>query len=286
MTRTASRVRVVTSIPEISALVSEAKSGGRRVAFVPTMGALHEGHLSLVARGREVADVVVMSVFVNPLQFGAGEDFSGYPRELDKDVAMAGESGVDVVFAPPAEEMYPEPVSIGVSAGARGEMWEGEIRPRHFDGVLTVVAKLLNIVRPDSAIFGQKDLQQLALVRTMVRDLDFPVEILSVPIVRDPDGLALSSRNIYLNAPQRSSALALSKALKKIGRAYSDGELRAAVLEDMGHSVLDAEGVAPDYLAIVDTDTLQRVKSAVSGTAVLVAARIGTTRLIDNLILS
>jgi pantoate--beta-alanine ligase len=242
-----------------------------RVAVVMTMGALHEGHAALMRAAREHAESVIVTVFVNPLQFGPTEDLDRYPRTFDADVAMCAREGVDVVFAPDVDVVYPygEP-SVRVSAGPIGDRLEGAHRPGHFDGVLTVVAKLLHVTQPDVAVFGEKDAQQLGLIKRMVRDLDFGTEIVGVPTVRDDDGLALSSRNAYLSAAERQSALALSRALHT-------GELAKA------RAVLDTEpGVTVDYLALVDDDTWQDADEHTTTGRLLVAARVGNTRLIDN----
>ncbi|MFD3687443.1 pantoate--beta-alanine ligase [Nocardiopsis sp. NPDC058631] len=262
-----------------------ALAGAGHVALVPTMGALHGGHRTLMRLAGERADTVVVSVFVNPLQFGPDEDFDRYPRDLAADTAVCAEEGVDVVFAPAVETMYPTPPMVTVDAGPMGERLEGASRPGHFTGVLTVVAKLLNLVRPDTAVFGEKDAQQIALVRRMVADLDIPVEIVGAPILRDPDGLASSSRNVYLSDAERRSALALSRALRAGRDAASGGPdaVRAAA-----RAVLDeASGAVPpvdlDYLALVDAATFTEAPSGHRGDAVLaVAARVGATRLIDN----
>ena len=242
-----------------------------RVAVVMTMGALHEGHAALMRAARERADSVVVTVFVNPLQFGPGEDLDRYPRTFDADVAMCEREGVDLVFAPDVDVVYPysEP-SVRVAAGPLGDRLEGAHRPGHFDGVLTVVAKLLHLADPDVAVFGEKDGQQLALIKAMVRDLDFGVEIVGVPTVREPDGLALSSRNAYLSADERRTALALSRALQT-------GDESAA------RAILDAEpGLDVDYLALVDDETWQEADEHTTTGRMLVAARVGKTRLIDN----
>lgn len=249
------------------------------VAFVPTMGALHDGHLALVARAADVAETVVVSIFVNPLQFGAGEDLDRYPRDLDSDLAVLPDDVL--VFAPPADELYPHGASETlVTAGDVGTRFEGASRPGHFDGMLTVVAKLLNIVRPDVVVFGQKDAQQVFLVRRMVRDLNVPVVVDVVETVRDADGLALSSRNRYLDASQHRAALALSRAL---GVAAASAESRAKALA-AAHLVLDAESaVAVDYVELVDPKTFLPVPDDYRGPATaIVAASVGTTRLIDN----
>ena len=248
------------------------------VAVVMTMGALHEGHRALMREARRRADSVVVTVFVNPLQFGANEDLDRYPRPFEDDVRACEEEGVDVVFAPTPDVVYPDEPLVRVSAGPLGDVLEGRTRPGHFDGVLTVVAKLLHLTRPDVALFGQKDAQQLALIRRMVRDLDFPVEIVRVPTVREPDGLALSSRNVYLSPDERDAALALSRALKSAEGAATLQEAEAAA-----RRVLDGERrLRLDYLAVVDPDTLGPLDRSTGDALVAVAAWSGSTRLIDN----
>ncbi|MFI9239365.1 pantoate--beta-alanine ligase [Streptomyces cinnamoneus] len=262
---------------------------GRR-AVVMTMGALHEGHATLVREARRLAGPdgqVVVTVFVNPLQFGPGEDLDRYPRTLDADVLLAGQAGADVVLAPAVDEVYPggEP-QVRITAGPMGERLEGASRPGHFDGMLTVVAKLLHLTGPDLALFGQKDAQQLALIRRMVRDLNFPVEIVGVPTVREGDNLALSSRNRYLSDADRATALEISRALLTAGQAAGLG---AAAVRRSARAVLDgAAGMEPplrlDYVALVDPADFTEVPDDHTGEAVLaVAAKVGTTRLIDNL---
>ncbi|WP_328318908.1 pantoate--beta-alanine ligase [Streptomyces sp. NBC_00388] len=273
--------------------------GGRTGAAVPqsatpravvmTMGALHEGHATLVRAAREqvgAAGQVVVTVFVNPLQFGAGEDIDRYPRTLEADLAVAELAGADIVFAPAADEVYPggEP-QVRIAAGPMGERFEGAARPGHFDGMLTVVAKLLHLTRPDVALFGQKDAQQLALVRRMARDLDFPVGIVGVPTVREPDGLAMSSRNRFLSAGDRTTALALSRALFAGRDALAaSGHATPAAVRAAAMAVLDAAALSPDYLSLIDPSDFTEAAGEHRGEAVLaVAARVGTTRLIDNI---
>lgn len=258
-----------------------------RRAVVMTMGALHEGHLRLVRRAREAAGPtgqVVVTIFVNPLQFGPDEDLDRYPRDLEGDVAKVASAGADVVFAPGLDVVYPggDPI-VRVSAGRIGEVLEGAFRPGHLDGVLTVVLKLLHLTRPDVALFGEKDAQQLLAVRRMVRDLDLDVEILGVPTVRDPDGLAMSSRNAYLSDDERQAALALSRALRAGAEESAAGRGAAAVLATASGILNEAAGVVVDYLALVDPATVEQVPADHTGPALLlVAARVGTTRLIDN----
>jgi len=262
----------ISGLAEMRAWSRARARDGARIGFVPTMGYLHEGHLRLVDRARECGDLVILSIFVNPLQFGPSEDFARYPRDLDRDRALAAERGVDRLFVPDARTMYPTEPSVRVTPpeGALGDSLEGAARPGHFAGVLTVVAKLFQIVAPHVAVFGRKDYQQARLVRRMVDDLDFPLTIEVAPTVRDRDGLALSSRNAYLSPAQRRSALALSGALGAVETAWREG--------------LAAPGVQPEYLALVD-EALQPVRQATPRTVALVAARVGVTRLIDNVVL-
>jgi pantoate--beta-alanine ligase len=291
MTRTASEPsaapRTASRIAEVRAIVSAARKRGDRIAFVPTMGALHEGHLGLLDEARRRAAFVVLSIFVNPLQFGPGEDFGRYPRDAAGDTAKAAARGANLVFLPAVEEMYPPAGrAVAVLPERLHERWEGVVRPGHFAGVLTVVAKLFNIVLPDVAVFGQKDYQQATLVRALVRDLDFPIEIVVAPTARETDGLARSSRNVFLSPEDRARALSLSRALRAVQAGWRSGERSADALLAAGRRELDAErDVRTDYLAIVDPDSLEPVSRASTGSVVLVAARVGATRLIDNLIL-
>ena len=252
------------------------------VAVVMTMGALHEGHAALIRAARHRAASVIVTIFLNPLQFGAGEDLSAYPRPIDADLALCAREGVDLVFHPAPEVVYPdgEP-QVRVSAGPLGEVLEGASRPGHFDGVLTVVAKLFHLTRPELAYFGQKDAQQLLLITRMVRDLDLDVTVVAVPTVREADGLARSSRNVYLGADDRAHALALSRALRAGAAAAGAGP--EAVREVAGRLLGEADGVELDYCVLVDPASLAPVDAGFSGEALLaVAARVGPTRLIDN----
>ncbi|HET8833741.1 MAG TPA: pantoate--beta-alanine ligase [Gemmatimonadales bacterium] len=274
------------AIPELRRWVREARDGGRRVALVPTMGSLHEGHLRLVDEARRRADAVVMSVYVNPLQFGPNEDLARYPRDLARDRTLAGARGVDALFVPADAVMYPPGSEIRVIPGPTADRWEGAARPGHFAGVLTVVAKLFHLVEPDVALFGRKDIQQAALVRQMVRDLDWPLEVVVVPTVREPDGLALSSRNAYLAPAERRQAVGLSAALGAAHDAFVAGERQAAALDALVRRRIDAEpALALEYLAIVEPRTLTPVATVDATTVVALAARLGRTRLIDNIIL-
>jgi pantoate--beta-alanine ligase len=272
-----SRPVVVETIRDLRAALA-----GRQVALVPTLGALHEGHLALVERAAELADAVVVSIFVNPLQFGANEDLAKYPRDLEGDLELLSRHGVEFVFAPSAAEMYPDGgTQTTVKAGPVGSLYEGRSRPGHFDGVLTVVAKLLGIARPAHVVFGQKDAQQLWLVQRMVADLDIPTAVHAVETVRADDGLALSSRNRYLDADQRRAAVALSRALEAAASAGDRGI--DAVIAAAQSVLMDADLVKLDYLKVVNPRTFLPVDDDYRGPArVLIAAQVGPARLIDN----
>jgi len=271
----------VHAIADVRAACREARTAGRSVGLVPTMGAFHAGHAALMRAARQACDLVVVSLFVNPTQFNDPGDLAAYPRSFETDAATAQELGVDILWAPSAEQMYPEGFSTTVAVNGLGEVLEGVQRgPGHFAGVCTVVAKLFNAVEPDVAYFGQKDAQQVAVLRRMVRDLDFGLRIEVVPTVREPDGLALSSRNVHLEGDDRARALALSKALDAARAAVADGErdadrIRAAALPAL-------ESVECDYLALVDPDTFEPITTLNGRVLVAVAARVGPTRLIDN----
>jgi pantoate--beta-alanine ligase len=278
----AARPRVLTTIAEAREAMASERAAGHRVSLTPTLGALHVGHLAHLERAAELVDVRVVSIFVNPLQFGPSEDLAKYPRTLDDDLDRLGELGVPYVFAPTADDMYPDgrPETL-VSAGKIGELYEGRSRPGHFDGVLTVVAKLVLIIGPDVVTFGQKDAQQLFLVRRMIRDLNIPVKLEAIDIVREDDGLALSSRNRYLDSKERRAARTLSLALEAAASSADrgiDAVVAAAQGTLMGEPLIDL-----DYLKIVSPDTFLPVDDGYRGPAlVLVAAKVGTTRLIDN----
>jgi pantoate--beta-alanine ligase len=277
--------RVARTIAECRAELAALRAG-RRVAFVPTMGALHEGHLSLVDLARRKADMVVVSVFVNPTQFAPGEDFERYPRDLVRDARLVAERGAALVFAPDVDEMYPRPLLTRVTMHGITDDLEGARRPGHFDGVLTVVAKLFHIVEPEVAVFGQKDAQQAAAIRRMVADLDFPVEIVVGATARDPDGLALSSRNAYLSADERREALALRAALGRAERLAAEGVADAAPLLDAMRDELSRHpAIDVDYVALVERDSFRPVDRVTSPAVAAVAARVGGTRLIDNVVI-
>ena len=280
-------MEVIRSLADSLARCDEARASGRRVGVVPTMGAFHEGHTSLMRRARDETDLVVVTLFVNPLQFGDAADLAAYPRDEDQDRQIADEIGVDVLFAPTAEEMFPAgPPEVSVEPGALGERLEGVSRPGHFRGVATVVAKLLHAVGPARAYFGQKDAQQLAVIRSMVRDLSFPVEIVACPTVREPDGLALSSRNRRLTPEQREAAGCLFLALSEAAELARGGERDAAKLvAAMAREVGATPQARLDYAAVVDEETFDEVREISRPARALVAAAFGEVRLIDNLLL-
>ncbi len=257
------------------------------IGLVPTMGALHAGHLSLAARARSENDTVIVTIFVNPLQFGPTEDFAAYPRDLEGDLKVLENAGVDLVFTPTPDLMYPPGFQTTVDVGSLGQILEGAHRPGHFRGVATVVAKLFNLTQPQRAYFGQKDAQQVAVIRQMVRDLNFPLEVVVCPIVRDSDGLALSSRNAYLTPDQRRAAPVLYRALRAAAAAYVVGERDPEALRRIMHATLAAEPLAqPEYVSVADADTLAECQENLAQRTLLsMAVRIGRTRLIDNLVL-
>jgi pantoate--beta-alanine ligase len=279
-------VHAVETSAELRAALAAARSDGAVVGFVPTMGALHAGHRSLLAAARRETGFVVASVFVNPLQFGPTEDLATYPRDRDGDLAVLEAHGVDLAFLPGEKEMWPAEPQVRVRVGVLGEWLEGARRPGHLDGVATVVAKLLHLVGPSRAYFGQKDAQQLAVVRRMVADLAFPNEIVACPTVREPDGLAVSSRNAYLSAGERARAPVLYRALEAGRTWWAAGEQDPALIEMAAWEVLGAAaGVEVEYVALVEPDGFGSVERAEAGHVLAVAARLGRTRLIDNVIL-
>ena len=282
----ASLVRGVLEMRQIS---ESLRSSGKRIAIVPTMGALHEGHLSLIRIARENTDVVLTTIFVNPAQFGPKEDFSSYPRDLDRDVDLASSAGTAYIFAPSAEEMYPQGFLTTVEVDGLGNILEGASRPGHFRGVSTVVLKLLNITRPHLAVFGQKDAQQVSVIRKMVEDLNADVRIIVGPIIREADGLAMSSRNVYLSAPQRREAPVLYRSLQLADRLVQEGDVDArSIIARMKELISSESAALIDYVSIADNNTLQPVERIEPGKTVLIslAARFGTTRLIDNLVVA
>lgn len=278
-------MRRITTIREMRQAVAQAKATGARIGFVPTMGALHEGHGALIDASVAECDVTVVSIFVNPLQFGPSEDFHKYPRDLEADEAFCRARGVDLIFAPADEEMYPRENRTVVEVSELTEGLCGAFRPGHFRGVTTVVAKLFHIVTPDVAYFGQKDYQQAAVIRRMVEDLNFPLEIRTVPTVREPDGLAMSSRNRYLNPEERQAALALYRGLMAAREAFQKGERDAETIRELIRAEFRKEPlVREQYIEVVDADDLRPVSYIDGRVAVAVAAFVGDTRLIDNIV--
>jgi pantoate--beta-alanine ligase len=273
----------VRTVADVRAVVWKARRDGASIGLVPTMGAFHDGHLSLMRRAREQCDRVVVSLFVNPAQFNDQADLDRYPRDERRDAALAAGAGVDFLFAPPAEQVYPRGFATTVSIAGLTEILEGAHRGRgHFDGVATVVAKLFNIVSPDVAYFGQKDAQQVAVIRQLVRDLDMPVRIEACPTVREPDGLAMSSRNVLLSGADRERAAALPRALAAARESVAAGERDATAVRAAAIAALASRGIEPEYFELVSADTLVPVRRIDGEVLALVAARVGATRLIDN----
>jgi pantoate--beta-alanine ligase len=280
-TGAATHVQIVRNSEELTRALANRRGG--EIALVPTMGALHAGHMALIAEARKRADTVVASIFVNPAQFGPNEDYSRYPRREADDAAMLDAAGCDLLWAPAVEDIYPDGFATRISVSGVSERWEGEARSGHFDGVATVVAKLLLAVRPDLAMFGEKDFQQLAVIRQLVADLGIPVEVGGVPTVREPDGLALSSRNAFLSADERQRALALPRALETARSVICNGQPVFQVLHDAHASLRDGGFSRIDYFALVDAATLEPLEAPAGEMRLIAAAVIGTTRLIDNL---
>ncbi len=279
-------MKLIHDVAAMQQTMLQLKREGRRIAFVPTMGFLHEGHASLMREGRQRGDILVLSIFVNPAQFGPHEDLERYPRNLEGDCALAEGCGVDIVFAPRAAGMYPPGFQTSVALGPLTEPLCGASRPGHFNGVAVVVTKLFGIVQPDVALFGRKDYQQLAIIRQMTCDLNLPVEIVGMPIVREPDGLARSSRNSYLTAEQRQQALCLYRALQAVRELFAQGEDTIERLLAAARTQIEAvPAAAIEYLELRDNTTLQPVDRATNKTLLALAVKIGTTRLIDNTVL-
>jgi pantoate--beta-alanine ligase len=279
-------MRTLRTVSELRAAVTERRRAGAAIGLVPTMGAFHEGHLSLMRRARADCEVVVVSLFVNPAQFNEAGDLDAYPHDEANDAARAAELGVDILFAPPVAEVYPHGFATTVSVGGVTEPLEGVSRGhRHFDGVATVVAKLLNMTMPDVAYFGQKDAQQALVIRRMVRDLDMPVRIEVCPTVREPDGLAMSSRNIHLSDSERARAASLHRALTAISQVVTAGEHDPAAARAKALAELERSGIEPEYLELVSAETLAPVQEIDGQVLAVIAARVGTTRLIDNAVI-
>jgi pantoate--beta-alanine ligase len=282
-------MRTVRTVAELRAALAAKRSAGHTIGLVPTMGAFHAGHLELMRAARVACDTAVVSLFVNPAQFGAGEDLDAYPRDEQRDAGLAAAEGVDLLFAPPVEEVYPDGLVTTVRVRGLTEVLCGDPQRRgaqHFDGVTTVVAKLFNMVQPDVAFFGEKDAQQLLVIRRMVRDLDVPVRIEGLPTVREADGLALSSRNAYLTAVERERATALQRGLGAAEAAVARGELDANAVLAAARSELDAAGIEPEYLELRSTTDLSPAERVNGSTLLAVAARVGRARLIDNVVLT
>ena len=275
-------MKTADSLESLRALIRDGRAGGKSIGLVPTMGALHAGHLSLVRLARKECGFVVVSIFVNPLQFAPGEDFARYPRRPERDAEVLTGAGADLLYLPDPAAFYAPDFSTSIQIGGVTEGGEGAMRPGHFAGVATVVAKLLLQVGPDAAFFGRKDLQQVAVIRRLVRDLDFPVAIVVAETVREPDGLALSSRNAYLSPAERALAASLPRALFAARERASRGETDALELETHTRRDLEAAGLAVDYVEVVDPETMRRLERAVPGAAIAAAVRVGRTRLIDN----
>jgi len=276
-------METITDVQTMQQRCLAARREGRRIAFVPTMGYLHEGHLSLLREGRRRGDLLVLSIFVNPTQFGQGEDLDSYPRDLTGDSELARSAGVDLIFAPEARDVYPPGYSTYLQVEGLTETLCGRSRPGHFRGVTTVVCKLFNVVQPHVALFGNKDFQQLAVIRRMTRDLNLPVEVVGLPIVREPDGLAMSSRNVYLSAFERLQALALVDSVRLAVKRVAEGERSAEALIDAVRRRIEREpDAATDYIQICHADTLEDVETVDPDSVLLLAVRVGGTRLIDN----
>jgi pantoate--beta-alanine ligase len=280
-------MQICATIPEARAACRAARANRKRLGLVPTLGALHEGHLSLVRAAKARCEAVAVSIFVNPTQFGPTEDLSKYPRPFDRDCQLLEKEGVDILFAPSVDEIYPNGQVTWVLVEGLSEKLDGRSRPGHFRGVTTIVSKLFHILEPDAAFFGQKDAAQLAVIRRMVEDLNFPVEIVACPIVRESDGLAMSSRNAYLNREERGRALVLRRSLEQVQQEFQNGERIAAKLIAAAKEIFAREPqIVLDYFEIVDPDTLDPVERISQKTLVTVAANVGSTRLIDNLVLN
>jgi pantoate--beta-alanine ligase len=278
-------MKIISTIEEMQQTALDLKRQGKTIAFVPTMGYLHEGHASLLREGRTRGDILVLSIFVNPIQFGRNEDLGSYPQDRERDCRTAEACGVDIIFTPTSAGMYPLGFQTGVAVRELSQPLCGASRPGHFDGVATVVTKLFNIVQPDVALFGRKDYQQLAVIRRMVADLNLPVQVVGMPIVREADGLAMSSRNSYLSPTERQAALCLSRALARARARYAAGERSATTLKDEALAVIAQEPLAViDYLEVRDGATLEPSQTVDNGTLVALAVKLGQTRLIDNTI--
>jgi pantoate--beta-alanine ligase len=281
-----SNMKTITSLSDMRSLSASIRRGGKTIGIVPTMGFLHEGHLSLIRRAREECDIVVVSIFVNPTQFGPNEDFERYPRDTEGDRKKCETAGVDIIFMPTAEEMYPEKPTVFIAVEGLSDILEGVIRPGHFRGVATVVAKLFNIVKPHKGFFGQKDFQQCIVIERMVKGLNMDVDVIVLPVIREAEGLAMSSRNSYLSAEERRAAAVIYRALGAARDLFMSGTKQPEKLKQKMRAVLRTEhGVEIDYIEVSDPETLEPLLMAVGSMVLLVAARVGKTRLIDNLVI-
>ena len=278
-------MKVIKTVHEMQAFSLSQRTGGKSIALVPTMGYLHDGHISLLSEARKHGDLLVMSLFVNPMQFGPQEDLAKYPRDFARDTMIAESAGTDIIFYPEAKEMYPEPFKTSVSVSDLSDILCGKTRPGHFQGVTTVVAKLFNVILPHTAIFGEKDFQQLVILRRMVKDLNMPVEIIGMPIVREPDGLAMSSRNTYLSVDDRRRAISISKGLSNALDAFKKGERDGKKLQEIVRFDIQSAGLRVDYVEVIDETTLQPVHELSHAARIVVAAYAGNVRLIDNMAL-
>jgi pantoate--beta-alanine ligase len=280
-------MRIISKVKEMQKVADELRKEGKIIGVVPTMGYLHEGHLSLIRLAKEKSDVVITTIFVNPLQFAPNEDYDRYPRDFERDVKLAQSAGCDIIFHPSVEEMYPQNFLTYVEVDKLTKVLEGEFRPTHFRGVTTVVAKLFNITKPHIAVFGQKDAQQALIIKQMVRDLNFDIEIIVAPIIREPDGLAMSSRNVYLSDSERKDATVLYESLKLAEKLIENGERNSKnIILKMEELIKSKPTAKIDYIAIVEPETLEKVETLSEGKEYLIAlaVRIGSTRLIDNTI--
>ena len=278
-------MRVIKTVHEMQAFSLAQRTRGKSIALVPTMGYLHDGHVSLLSEARKRGDLLVMSLFVNPMQFGPQEDLAKYPRDFARDSMIAESAGTDIIFYPEAQEMYPEPFKTSVSVSDLSDILCGKTRPGHFRGVTTVVAKLFNVILPHTAVFGEKDFQQLVILRRMVKDLNMPVEIIGMPIVREPDGLAMSSRNTYLSVDDRRRAISISKGLSNALDAFKKGERDGKKLQEIVRFDIQSAGLRVDYVEVIDETTLQPVHELSHAARIVVAAYAGNVRLIDNMAL-
>ena len=279
-------MNVINSVTEMQAFSEACRKQGKTIAFVPTMGYLHQGHARLMQEGRKLGDVLIVSIFVNPTQFGPEEDFEKYPRDWERDAQLCEAAGVDVIFAPPAEEMYPHGYQTSITVSQVTQNLCGVSRPTHFQGVATVVAKLFNCTKPHVALFGEKDFQQLVVIKRMVKDLNMDIQIIGVPTVREQDGLAMSSRNTYLSADERMSALSLSRGLAQARELFQQGERSARVLIGTVREIIEKETCATvDYIKVCDIETLQDIETIARPAVMALAVKIGKVRLIDNIVL-